>query len=156
MVTTTWTSHIFSHGTISFSCLAPGKLPDWDMPMLAKTHGQPASPTNLAKEFKVRLGENRWQKTRWWQLKYFWNFHPENWGTTDFCPGWCGFTYKAHPKWCKSKIIDLVYFRRFFPGWWVYVYFCLNELIFKMHSLAWQNAVIFSPGGKILSEWLWR
>lgn len=30
------------------------KLPEWDMPMLAKTHGQPASPTNLAKEFKVR------------------------------------------------------------------------------------------------------
>lgn len=30
-----------------------GRLPDWDMPMLAKTHGQPASPTNLAKEFKV-------------------------------------------------------------------------------------------------------
>jgi len=30
-----------------------GKLVEWDMPMLAKTHGQPASPTNLAKEFKV-------------------------------------------------------------------------------------------------------
>jgi len=30
-----------------------GKLPEWDVPMLAKTHGQPASPTNLAKEFKV-------------------------------------------------------------------------------------------------------
>jgi len=30
-----------------------GRLPEWDMPMLAKTHGQPASPTNLAKEFKV-------------------------------------------------------------------------------------------------------
>jgi len=30
-----------------------GKLAEWDMPMLAKTHGQPASPTNLAKEFKV-------------------------------------------------------------------------------------------------------
>jgi len=29
------------------------KLPEWDMSMLAKTHGQPASPTNLAKEFKV-------------------------------------------------------------------------------------------------------
>eukprot|EP00448_Togula_jolla_P017242 CAMPEP_0170591620 /NCGR_PEP_ID=MMETSP0224-20130122/12498_1 /TAXON_ID=285029 /ORGANISM="Togula jolla, Strain CCCM 725" /LENGTH=459 /DNA_ID=CAMNT_0010915491 /DNA_START=66 /DNA_END=1445 /DNA_ORIENTATION=- len=29
------------------------KLPDWDISMLAKTHGQPASPTNLAKEFKV-------------------------------------------------------------------------------------------------------
>mmetsp|Transcript_76891 Transcript_76891/g.135459 ORF Transcript_76891/g.135459 Transcript_76891/m.135459 type:complete len:825 (+) Transcript_76891:118-2592(+) len=29
------------------------KLQEWDMPMLAKTHGQPASPTNLAKEFKV-------------------------------------------------------------------------------------------------------
>merc|ERR1712070_307317 len=28
-------------------------LAEWDMPMLAKTHGQPASPTNLAKEFKV-------------------------------------------------------------------------------------------------------
>jgi len=29
------------------------KLPDWNVSMLAKTHGQPASPTNLAKEFKV-------------------------------------------------------------------------------------------------------
>jgi adenylosuccinate lyase len=29
------------------------KLTEWDTPMLAKTHGQPASPTNLAKEFKV-------------------------------------------------------------------------------------------------------
>jgi adenylosuccinate lyase len=30
-----------------------GRLTEWDTPMLAKTHGQPASPTNLAKEFKV-------------------------------------------------------------------------------------------------------
>merc|ERR1712224_1063588 len=30
-----------------------GKSEEWDVPMLAKTHGQPASPTNLAKEFKV-------------------------------------------------------------------------------------------------------
>jgi len=29
------------------------RLPEWDVPMLARTHGQPASPTNLAKEFKV-------------------------------------------------------------------------------------------------------
>merc|ERR1719436_1233749 len=29
------------------------KLPEWDVSMLARTHGQPASPTNLAKEFKV-------------------------------------------------------------------------------------------------------
>jgi len=29
------------------------RLPEWNLPMLAKTHGQPASPTNLAKEFKV-------------------------------------------------------------------------------------------------------
>merc|ERR1719217_1706602 len=29
------------------------KLPEWDVPMLARTHGQPASPTNLAKEMKV-------------------------------------------------------------------------------------------------------
>jgi adenylosuccinate lyase len=29
------------------------KLGEWDVPMLARTHGQPASPTNLAKEFKV-------------------------------------------------------------------------------------------------------
>jgi len=29
------------------------KLPEWNFPMLAKTHGQPASPTNLSKEFKV-------------------------------------------------------------------------------------------------------
>uniref|UniRef100_A0A7S2IAL8 Adenylosuccinate lyase n=1 Tax=Zooxanthella nutricula TaxID=1333877 RepID=A0A7S2IAL8_9DINO len=29
------------------------RLPEWNFPMLAKTHGQPASPTNLAKEFKV-------------------------------------------------------------------------------------------------------
>lgn len=26
---------------------------DWDIPMLARTHGQPATPTNLAKEYKV-------------------------------------------------------------------------------------------------------
>jgi len=30
-----------------------GKLSEWNVSMLAKTHGQPASPTNLAKEFKV-------------------------------------------------------------------------------------------------------
>eukprot|EP01059_Diplonema_ambulator_P011989 TRINITY_DN2206_c0_g1_i1.p2 TRINITY_DN2206_c0_g1~~TRINITY_DN2206_c0_g1_i1.p2 ORF type:complete len:445 (+),score=218.90 TRINITY_DN2206_c0_g1_i1:1847-3181(+) len=28
-------------------------LKEWDVPMLARTHGQPASPTNLAKEMKV-------------------------------------------------------------------------------------------------------
>ncbi|ESL11344.1 adenylosuccinate lyase [Trypanosoma rangeli SC58] len=41
-----------------------GKLSEWDMPMLARTHGQPASPTNLAKEFMVwieRLKEQRRQ-----------------------------------------------------------------------------------------------
>lgn len=32
-----------------------GRLEDWNVPMLARTHGQPASPTNLAKEFKVWL-----------------------------------------------------------------------------------------------------
>merc|ERR1712115_39937 len=31
------------------------RLPEWNTSMLAKTHGQPASPTNLAKEFKVFL-----------------------------------------------------------------------------------------------------
>eukprot|EP00928_Gymnodinium_smaydae_P071659 TRINITY_DN55194_c0_g1_i1.p1 TRINITY_DN55194_c0_g1~~TRINITY_DN55194_c0_g1_i1.p1 ORF type:complete len:894 (+),score=224.54 TRINITY_DN55194_c0_g1_i1:67-2748(+) len=30
-----------------------GLLPEWNVSMLAKTHGQPASPTNLAKEFQV-------------------------------------------------------------------------------------------------------
>jgi len=29
------------------------KVVEWNVPMLAKTHGQPASPTNLAKEMKV-------------------------------------------------------------------------------------------------------
>ncbi|PWV12389.1 putative adenylosuccinate lyase [Trypanosoma cruzi] len=41
-----------------------GKLGEWDMPMIARTHGQPASPTNLAKEFMVwieRLQEQRRQ-----------------------------------------------------------------------------------------------
>lgn len=33
--------------------LLKSKLADWNVPMLARTHGQPASPTNLAKEFKV-------------------------------------------------------------------------------------------------------
>ncbi|CUG87803.1 adenylosuccinate lyase, putative, partial [Bodo saltans] len=32
-----------------------GKLEQWNVPMLARTHGQPASPTNLAKEYKVWL-----------------------------------------------------------------------------------------------------
>ncbi|AIN95367.1 adenylosuccinate lyase, putative [Leishmania panamensis] len=42
--------------------LLKSKLPEWDVPMLARTHGQPASPTNLAKEFMVwieRLEEQR-------------------------------------------------------------------------------------------------
>ncbi|KAK7202055.1 adenylosuccinate lyase [Novymonas esmeraldas] len=42
--------------------LLRSKLPDWDVPMLARTHGQPASPTNLAKECMVwveRLEEQR-------------------------------------------------------------------------------------------------
>jgi adenylosuccinate lyase len=38
------------------------KLPELDMPMLARTHGQPASPTNLAKEFKVFIERFRAQK----------------------------------------------------------------------------------------------
>eukprot|EP00659_Diplonema_papillatum_P022101 gene22101-33898_t len=29
------------------------KTKEWDVPMLARTHGQPASPTNMAKEMKV-------------------------------------------------------------------------------------------------------
>jgi len=37
------------------------KLPDWDVSMLARTHGQPASPTNLAKEFKVFIERLRSQ-----------------------------------------------------------------------------------------------
>lgn len=38
------------------------KLAHWDVPMLARTHGQPASPSNLAKEFMVwveRLEEQK-------------------------------------------------------------------------------------------------
>lgn len=38
------------------------KLSEWDVPMLARTHGQPASPSNLAKEFMVwveRLEEQK-------------------------------------------------------------------------------------------------
>ena len=27
-----------------------------------------------------RIKKESLQNARWWQLKYFWNFHPENWG----------------------------------------------------------------------------
>ncbi|KEG13394.1 putative adenylosuccinate lyase [Trypanosoma grayi] len=40
------------------------RIGEWDIPMLARTHGQPASPTNVAKEFMVwieRLKEQRRQ-----------------------------------------------------------------------------------------------
>lgn len=40
------------------------KLPEWSTPMLARTHGQPASPTNLAKEFKVWLERIRNQRAQ--------------------------------------------------------------------------------------------
>jgi len=40
-------------GYMSLIATLTAKLPDWNCPMLAKTHGQPASPTNLSKEFKV-------------------------------------------------------------------------------------------------------
>merc|ERR1719450_772346 len=39
------------------------KLPEWDVSMLARTHGQPASPTNLAKEFKVFIERMEGQLT---------------------------------------------------------------------------------------------
>jgi adenylosuccinate lyase len=39
------------------------KLPEWDVSMLARTHGQPASPTNLAKEFKVFIERIQGQLT---------------------------------------------------------------------------------------------
>ena len=43
-----------------------GRLKEWDVAMLARTHGQPASPTNMAKEYKVwieRLEEQLRQLT---------------------------------------------------------------------------------------------
>jgi len=39
------------------------RLDEWNVPMLAKTHGQPASPTNLAKEFKVYIERIEQQMT---------------------------------------------------------------------------------------------
>ncbi|KPA75516.1 adenylosuccinate lyase putative (ASL) [Leptomonas pyrrhocoris] len=38
------------------------KLPQWDVPMLARTHGQPASPSTLAKEFMVWVERLEGQK----------------------------------------------------------------------------------------------
>merc|ERR550514_1557490 len=37
------------------------KMLEWDTPLLARTHGQPASPTNLAKEFMVFVERIRQQ-----------------------------------------------------------------------------------------------
>eukprot|EP01065_Artemidia_motanka_P050423 TRINITY_DN8622_c0_g1_i1.p1 TRINITY_DN8622_c0_g1~~TRINITY_DN8622_c0_g1_i1.p1 ORF type:complete len:476 (+),score=226.27 TRINITY_DN8622_c0_g1_i1:57-1430(+) len=37
----------------SIIALIRAALPEWNVSMLARTHGQPASPTNLAKEFRV-------------------------------------------------------------------------------------------------------
>lgn len=42
--------------------IVSGRLSEWDVPMLARTHGQPASPTNLAKEFMVWLERLRVQR----------------------------------------------------------------------------------------------
>lgn len=47
-----------------------GKLNEWNVPMLAKTHGQPASPTNLAKEFKVWLERLENQKKQLLAVPY--------------------------------------------------------------------------------------
>jgi len=44
---------IVTPGYESIVKLLESRLPEWNVSMLAKTHGQPASPTNLAKEFKV-------------------------------------------------------------------------------------------------------
>jgi adenylosuccinate lyase len=46
------------------------RLPEWDMSMLAKTHGQPASPTNLAKEFKVFIERLEVQLTQLRQVPH--------------------------------------------------------------------------------------
>ena len=40
-------------GIQAFVTTLSESLAQWDVPMLARTHGQPASPTNMAKEMKV-------------------------------------------------------------------------------------------------------
>jgi len=46
------------------------KLPEWNLSMLAKTHGQPASPTNLAKEMKVFIERLEQQLTLLHQIPH--------------------------------------------------------------------------------------
>eukprot|EP00796_Vickermania_ingenoplastis_P009080 gene9080-6373_t len=46
----------------AFIAAVEAKMPEWNISMLARTHGQPASPTNLGKEYMVfieRLKEQR-------------------------------------------------------------------------------------------------
>lgn len=38
------------------------KIPEWNVPMLARTHGQPATPTNLGKEYMVFVERLREQQ----------------------------------------------------------------------------------------------
>eukprot|EP00450_Noctiluca_scintillans_P011608 CAMPEP_0194486000 /NCGR_PEP_ID=MMETSP0253-20130528/6801_1 /TAXON_ID=2966 /ORGANISM="Noctiluca scintillans" /LENGTH=461 /DNA_ID=CAMNT_0039326033 /DNA_START=91 /DNA_END=1476 /DNA_ORIENTATION=- len=45
--------HVYVPALEALISALSAKLPEWDVPMLARTHGQPASPTNLAKEIKV-------------------------------------------------------------------------------------------------------
>ena len=52
-------------------CLIKGMAEDWkDIPMLAKTHGQPASPTRVGKEFNVFAVRLEEQIRQFRQLTY--------------------------------------------------------------------------------------
>ena len=44
-------------------------------------NGGYSSHRELLVEPEARISRIQWNhKTRWWQLKHFWNFHPQPWG----------------------------------------------------------------------------
>ena len=64
----------------------------------------------LLTAFVPFLGDQQ-QKTGWWQLKYFWNFHPDMWGNDSiwrayFSNGWFNHQLeKNSTKISKKKIV---------------------------------------------------
>ncbi len=69
-------------------------------------------------------------KTRWWQLKYFWNFHPENWGKFPF---WrIFFRWVVQPPTRKAEVRISRIFASLHAA-------CLLRLSFNHWLAAWRN-----------------
>ena len=97
-----------------------------------------------------------WRMTAWWQLKDFWNFHPEPWGRFPQFDDhiffrWVGWNHQL--EWCRDffltpglatslGVLNLIRSSRTFPGWVMRGYIPIFLNWYKL--MAYENIYILS------------